>query len=79
MEIWTLAIAMLIIVVSNFMSVFAGLATLRWMDRRQKMAIANIFMRELGEKLETEASFQDIVKNLLKEEREGKDSDDETR
>jgi uncharacterized membrane protein len=72
----TIIIACLVLVVLNFLSVFAGLATLRWMDRRQKLAIANIFMRELGEKLETEASFQDIIKNMtngVKEPEKDKD------
>jgi hypothetical protein len=45
------------------------------MDKRQKLAIANIFMREIGEKLETEANFQDIVRNIMKEER-GKEDED---
>ena len=75
LETWTVIIAVAVLALVNYASVFAGLATLRWMDRRQKMAIANIFIRELGEKLETEASFQDIVRNIMKEEK-GKDNED---
>jgi hypothetical protein len=75
LEVWTIVIAVAVLALINFASVFAGLATLRWMDRRQKLAVANIFMRELGEKLETEANFQDIVRNIMKEEK-GKEDED---
>jgi hypothetical protein len=48
----------------NFISVFGALATLRWVDRKQKKAIANIFMQELGEKIQTETNFQTIINNM---------------
>ena len=57
-------IAVAVLAVLNFLSVFGAMATLRWMDHRQKKAIADIFMRELGEKLQTEQSFQNIVQNM---------------
>lgn len=57
-------IAVAVLAALNFLSVFGAMATLRWMDHRQKKAIADIFMRELGEKLQTEQSFQNIVQNM---------------
>lgn len=48
----------------NFLSVFSALATLRWVDSRKKRAIANIFMEQVGEKLQTEADFQNIINNM---------------
>lgn len=63
-ETTTVIILGAVLAVLNFLSVFGAMATLRWIDHRQKKAIADIFMRELGEKLETEASFQNIVRNM---------------
>lgn len=63
-EIGTLVTIGIALAVLNYLSVFGALATLRWKDRREKRAIADIFIREVGEKLQTEASFQDIIKNM---------------
>lgn len=73
----TIVISVIVLSILNFISVFGAMATLRWIDQRQKLAMANIFMREVGEKLQTEANFQDIIKNMQikKEEDESKDND----
>lgn len=73
----TIVISATVLSILNFISVFGAMATLRWIDQRQKLAMANIFMREVGEKLQTEVNFQDIIKNMQikKEEDESKDND----
>lgn len=63
-EIGTVIIAAIVVAILNFASVFGALGFLRWRDRKEKEAIANVFMREVGEKLQTEADFQNIIRNL---------------
>ena len=59
-----LAIAVAVLAVANYLSVFAALATLRWKDARDKRAVANVFIQQVGEKLQNEADFQNIINNL---------------
>jgi hypothetical protein len=63
-EITAVIIAGTLIAILNFLSVYAAIGLLRWKDHRHKKAIADIFMREVGEKLQTEANFQDIIQNM---------------
>lgn len=64
METTTLIIAGAVLAVLNYLSVFAALSTLRWKDARDKKKIANIFMQQVGEKIQTEHDFQNIINNL---------------
>jgi len=70
-----LLIAGAVLAVLNYISVFAALATLRWKDARDKKKIANVFMQQVGEKLQTEHDFQDIINNLRIQE-QNKDEED---
>ncbi len=72
----SIATATAILVILNFLSVFVALATLRWKDARDKRAIANIFIKEVGAKLQTEADFQNIINNLrIQDPDESKDNE----
>lgn len=71
-----IVIATLVLVVLNYLSVFVALATLRWKDAKEKKALANLFMQEVGQKLQTEANFQDIIKNLKIQDDEERDTRD---
>jgi hypothetical protein len=64
MDTTTLIIAGTVIAVLNYISVFSALATLRWKDARDKRKIANVFIQEVGAKLQNEADFQNIINNL---------------
>lgn len=46
----------------NFTSIFLTLALLKWFDGRRKRQIAKTIMTELGEKLELDQNFSDIVR-----------------
>lgn len=76
-ELGTLIAIGVALAVLNYLSVFAAMATLRWMDHRQKKAIADIFMREVGEKLQTEANFQDIIRNMNVQPKKDEEDDNE--
>lgn len=75
METTTLIIAGAVLAVLNYISVFAALATLRWKDAREKKKLANIFMQEVGQKLQTEHDFQDIINNLRIQETDNDEED----
>jgi hypothetical protein len=59
-----LVIAVGVLALVNYLSVFGALATLRWKDARDKRKIANVFIQEVGAKLQNEADFQNIINNL---------------
>jgi len=72
----TLLITAAILAVLNYISVFTALATLRWADARKKRIIANALIEQVGEKLQNEADFQNIINNMrINEEDEGTDND----
>ena len=76
-DITTVIVVGAVLAILNFLSVFGALATLRWRDQKQKRAVADIFLRELGEKLETEANFQDIVRNMNVIPKDKKDTEED--
>ena len=72
----TLLITGAVLAVLNYLSVFTALATLRWADARKKKIIASILMEQVGEKLQNEADFQNIINNMkIKDEDEGTGND----
>lgn len=72
----TILIAGAVLAVLNYISVFSALATLRWVDARKKRIIANILMEQVGEKLQNEADFQNIINNMkINDEDESTDND----
>lgn len=61
-----------VIAITNFVSVFLAVGTMRYLDYRRKRKVAEFLMNEIGEKISTEMNFQDIVNRLREqEEREG--------
>jgi len=74
-EIWHLVLAVLSVGVMSYLGVFLGLATLKWKDAASKRAIANVFMQEVGERIQTEQQFKDIVQNFGMQERKTDDED----
>lgn len=79
METNTLTIVLTItgLAIANYLSVFSALATLRWADARKKKLLANAFMEQVGEKLQTETDFQKIINNItLQNPQEGPENDD---
>lgn len=80
MEINTLTIALVIagLAIANYLSVFSALATLRWADSRKKKLLANAFIEQVGEKLQTEADFQNIINNIqLQDPDQGNNTDND--
>jgi hypothetical protein len=72
----TLLITGAVLAVLNYLSVFTALATLRWADARKKRIITNILMEQVGEKLQNEADFQNIINNMkIKDDDGGTDND----
>lgn len=72
----TLLITAAILAVLNYISVFTALATLRWADARKKRIIANALIEQVGEKIQNEADFQNIINNMrISGEDEGTDND----
>lgn len=80
MEINALTVGLTVggLAVANYVSVFSALATLRWADARKKKMLVNAFIEQVGEKLQTEADFQNIINNLRMQDpdpEEGTDND----
>lgn len=67
---WVLGALGLAIV--NFLSVFIAVGTMRWLDNRKKRKFAEMVITELGERISTEVSFQDIVSRF--EKKDGEDN-----
>lgn len=68
---WVLAFVGLAVL--NFVSVFAAVATMKWLDSRKKRQFAEMVINELGERISTEVNFQDIVSRFDQERKDGKD------
>jgi hypothetical protein len=64
----------------NFSSVFLALLVLRLMERRRKRKMALFVMEEIGQQLETEKTFSQIIRNnFMKPEGEGDKTDESDR
>ncbi len=56
--------------VTNFVSVFIAVGTMKWLDDRRKRKIAEMLMEEIGEQISTEINFRDIVRRFEQTEGE---------
>jgi len=52
----------------NFSSVFAALLVLKALEARRKRKAVRVLMEELGEKIELEQNFSDIIRKNFKDD-----------
>ena len=65
----TWALGFIGLAITNFLSVFVAVGTMKWLDSRKKRKFAEMVITELGERISTEVNFQDIVSRFEQDEK----------
>jgi hypothetical protein len=74
-----LVIALALIALMNIISIWVGIALVRWNDRRKRIMLNSMLMDTIRSKFATDLDFMDIVKNFDRDRSRDTDRDEDGR